>query len=160
MKKAITSLKETICKLWNNVQNNVPFISLELAVVVIGVFLIFYSIFYSPTFKNPVNIPNAVTGFATMTGILSAFTGFWINHLYANSDDKIKEWLNPRIGVIVFVVGLSLLCILGSLTSLVYRDAETAMKTAVFGTYLIFLVELEVVFLTVYKAFWKKNWKE
>ena len=101
--------------------------------------------------------PNAVTGFATMTGILSAFTGFWLTHLYTTSNDKTKEWLAKRIAIIVFVIGLSLMSVLGSLSELVFGSGESATQRAIFGTDLVLLADLEVVFMTMYKAFWKRE---
>jgi predicted signal transduction protein with EAL and GGDEF domain len=136
--------------------SNVPFASFELALIAIAV-VMFLSLRSYGSLTHPEYVSNAVTGCATMTGVLSAFTGFWLTHIYTNTNAKTKEWLTKRIAIIVVMIGFSLLVILGSLNELVYGNTEIAMQRAIFGTSLILLVDLEVVFMALYKALWKKE---
>lgn len=128
----------------------------EIAMVVVGIILCIAS--FSPRpLEQPEYVPNVVAGCATLSGILAAFTGFWLTHIYSNASEQTKKWLSKRIAVVVPLIGFSLTVVLGGLNGLVYDTAEIALRRALFGTDLILLVDFEVSFMTFYRGFGKKD---
>lgn len=97
-------------------------------------------------------VPNAVTAYTTMTGILTAFVGFWLTHVYSNlKDPETRKWMSKRIKAIVLVVSIGLLFVMISLSDLVYGHLESAHKTALFGTGLVLLAFIEVIFIVAFR---------
>ena len=89
----------------------------EIAMVVVGIILCIAS--FSPRpLEQPEYVPNVVAGCATLSGILAAFTGFWLTHIYSNASEQTKKWLSKRIAVVVPLIGFSLTVVLGGLTGL------------------------------------------
>jgi uncharacterized membrane protein len=130
----------------------------EGALVVLGIlFCAAFAVTPSVPLDHPEYVPNAVTGLTTLSGILAAFSGFWLIHIYSTALEQTKKWLSKRIAVIVPLIGLCLLAISGSLSELVYGTLESAMQRASFALLLMVLVDFEICFMTVYKAFGKSD---
>ena len=104
---------------------------------------------------HPEYVPNAVTGFATASGVLAAFTGFWLTHIYGNASQQTKKWLLKRIAVLVPLIGFCLLIVFGGLYQLVFGSIEQAMAEASLGTALLIVVDFEVSYMTFYRGFSK-----
>jgi len=120
---------------------------LEISWIIFGVILLFGISANPPPPENNF-VPDAVTAYITMAGILTAFIGFWLTHAYSNlKDEEIKKWMSKRIKVIVLVVGLGLVFVMGALGDLVYERLESAYKTALFGTGMIVLAVGEIMFI-------------
>lgn len=100
---------------------------------------------------NTIYIPNAVTGLATLSGILVVSIGFWLNYIMQGKTDFEEKWLGKRILVIVLLIALGLVLILDSVVGLVRKSLFESYTFAIFGTFIIILVLLEVIFLVVWK---------
>jgi len=120
---------------------------LEIFWIIVGVISLFGISANRPPPENNF-VPDAVTAYITMAGILTAFIGFWLTHAYSNlKDEETKKWMSKRIKVIVFVVGLGLIFVMGALGDLAYGRLESAYKTALFGTAMITLAVGEIMFI-------------
>jgi len=124
---------------------------LEIFWIIFGVLLLFL-VSANPPPPEINFVPNAVTAFTTMAGILTTFIGFWLTHAYSNlKDEETKKWMSKRIKAIVSVVGFGLIFVMMSLSDLVYGRLESAYKTALFGTGIILLALGEIMFIIVFR---------
>ena len=124
---------------------------IEIFLIIFSVLLLFGVLTNPPPPENNF-VPNAVTAFTTMAGILTAFIGFWLTHAYSNlKDEETKKWMSKRIKAIVFVVGFGLIFIMLSFNDLVYGRLESAHKTALFGTGIILIALMEIMFIIVFR---------
>lgn len=123
----------------------------EIFWIIFGVLLLFLVSASPPPPENNF-VPDAVTAFTTMAGVLTAFIGFWLTHAYSNLKDvETKKWMSKRIKAIVLVVGVGLIFVMGSFTDLVYGKLESAHKTALFGTAIIVLALVEIMFIIAFR---------
>ncbi len=106
---------------------------------------------FNPPIKNPDYVPNAITGLATMSGIMTAFTGYLITYIIERLTDTPKEWLSKRIIVVVFSMGIGLLFVMIGLSQLVFGSMETAYYGTMFGTILVILPFFEIMFMVIVK---------
>lgn len=124
---------------------------IEIFWIIFGVLLLFLISTNPPPPENNF-VPNAVTAFTTMAGVLTAFIGFWLTHAYSNlKDEETKRWMSKRIKAIVLVVGVGLIFLMGSFSDLVYGRLESAYKTALFGTGIIVLALAEIMFIIAFR---------
>jgi hypothetical protein len=128
----------------------------EVAMIITGIIMAL-SQFQSRPIISPQYLPNAVTGFATLTGALAAFTGFWLTQIYTNTPEQTKKWLTKRIAIIVPIIGFSLFLVGGGINQLVYGSLEKAVNFSSSGLSVIVVVDLEVSFMTFYRGFSKKE---
>lgn len=129
---------------------------IEVFLIVLGVLLAFMVSANPPPPENNF-VPNAVTAYTTMAGILTAFIGFWLSHVYSNLEDpETRKWVSKRIKAIVLVVSFGLLFVMMSFQDLVYGRLESAHKTALFGTGLVLLAFAEIIFIVTFREEFKK----
>lgn len=116
----------------------------------ISIFLVIvFSTPFRPQLKNLNFVSDAINGFVTMSGILTAFTGYLITHLIPRLKDTPKKWIGKRIAVIIVAIAFGLVFVMLGLAGLVFGSLEGAYNTALFGTFLIILVFFEVMFMVV-----------
>jgi protein-S-isoprenylcysteine O-methyltransferase Ste14 len=126
------------------------------------VWIIFGVLLLSLVLTNPpppeINfVPSAVTAFTTFAGILTAFIGFWLTHAYSNlKDEETKKWMSKRIKAIVVVVVIGLIFVMMSFNALVYGWLESAHKTALFGTGIILLALVEIMFIIAFREWFEE----
>ena len=124
---------------------------IEIGLIIFGVLLPFLVSANPPPPENNF-VPNAVTAFTTMAGILTAFIGFWLTHAYSNlKGEETKKWMSKRIKAIVLVVGFGLIFVMMSFNDLVYGRLESAYKTALFGTGIIVVAFMEIIFIIAFR---------
>jgi len=128
---------------------------IEILLIIIGVLLPFGAIF--PPLPEDNFVPNAVTAFTTMAGVLAAFIGFWLTYFYTNlKDEETKKWMSKRIKVIVVVVCFGLGVVMLSFRDLAYGHLETAYKTATFGTFMVLMSLWEIMFIIAFRNKFKE----
>jgi len=118
---------------------------------------VFFVLFGTSPIEKPQYVPNFVTGCTTLSGILSAFTGFWLSHIYSDSSEKTKKWLSKRIAFLVFLIGFSLISVFGGSNELLYGTVEASVRDVNLGMVLVLLVDFEVCFMTLYRGFGNKE---
>lgn len=124
---------------------------IEIFLIIFGIVMLFLIPNNPPPPENNF-VPNAVTGYTTMAGILTAFIGFWLTHAYSNiKNEETKKWMSKRVKAIVVVVGFGLLFIGGSFLDLVYGRLESAYKTALFGIAIIVVAFMEIMFIIAFR---------
>jgi amino acid transporter len=129
---------------------------IEVFLVVLGFLMVFLVPASPPTPDNNF-VPNAVTAYTTLAGILTAFIGFWLTHAYSNLEDgETRKWMRRRMKATVLTVCFGLLFVMMSFNDLVYGRLESAHKTALFGTGLVLLAFAEVVFIVAFREEFKK----
>jgi len=124
---------------------------LEITYIMFGIILLPLILLNPPPPENNF-VPNAVTAFTTMAGIITAFIGFWLTHAYSNvKDEETKKWMSKRIKVIVYVVSVGLVFVMGSSNCLVYGWLESAHKLALFGTGIILVALMEIMSIIAFR---------
>jgi hypothetical protein len=129
----------------------------EIALIIVGIFFTLFIIFDNSPLEQPQYVSNFVTGCTTLSGILAAFTGFWLAHIYSNASEQTKKWLSKRIAVVVPLIGMSLISVLGGSNELLYGTVEAAVRDMNLGISLILMVDFEVCFMTLYRGFGDKE---
>lgn len=103
-------------------------------------------------------VPQAVTGLATVSGILVASIGFWLNHSLKDVETVPKKWLSVRFIVIILVILFGILSVVGSLTNLVYGDLNNSYHFSILGVSLIVMVLFEIMFFNLYMELHRLGW--
>jgi len=123
----------------------------EIFWIIFGILLLFMVLTNPLPLENNF-VPNAVTGFTTMAGILAAFIGFWLTHAYSNLKDKeSRKWMGRRIKAIVIAVSLGLLFVVGASNDLAHGNLQGAYEFAMLGTTIIVVVLIEIMFIIVFR---------
>ncbi len=114
-----------------------------------GGILIFFSIFvvmlsiYNPQYEMS-NVPIAVGGLTTTSGILVAFVGFSLTHAYSSHDNyQFRRWFKRRVTIIVFPIVIGLMFIAFAYLCLVQNQLAISFKFAMTGFFMILAVLLE-----------------
>lgn len=94
---------------------------------------------------NPTFVPSAVTGLTTVSGILTAFIGFWLSNEGKPADAYTKRVMAWRTIAVISILLFSLLLVVSGLAYLVYGSVESAFKLSICGTLFIMLVALDVI---------------
>ena len=110
-----------------------------------------FGIPFNPPLENPDFVPSAVNGLATMSGILTAFTGYLLTYLIPRIPDTPKAWISKRIIAILFAMFCGLLGVILGLSQLVFGSLEGSYNSALYGTFLIFVASFEVFFMVLFK---------
>jgi hypothetical protein len=98
-------------------------------------------------------IPNAVTGFTTLSGILTAFVGFWVARQHENpGDEETRKWMQERSITMITVIVVGLLIVAGGLSSLVYQSLEFALQLSILGTLMIIWAASDVLFFQIFAS--------
>jgi hypothetical protein len=97
-------------------------------------------------------IPSAVTGFTTLSGILTAFVGFWLSRQENPGDDETRKWMQERSVTIILVLVMGLLLVAGGLSSLVYQSLAFAFQLSILGTLIIIWAVFDVLFFQVFTS--------
>ena len=118
-------------------------------ILVLLFFVILFGISSNPPPENPEFVPDAVNGIATVSGILTAFTGYLISFIIPNLPDTPKKWLSLRIISVIIILAFGLLFVMIGFSELVFGSMEGAYKSALFGTSLTLLAFFEVMFMVV-----------
>jgi len=105
----------------------------------------------NPPPENPNFVPNAINGLATISGILTAFTGYLITYIIPRIPDTPKIWIGKRIAVILCSIAFGLLFVIGGLTELVYGSMKESYISALFGTMWLTIVFFEVMFMVAFR---------
>ena len=120
----------------------------EFVFVMLGLFVLGFIDTLTPP-ENLGFVPNAITGLTTLSGILTALTGFWLTHLYQNNAEPDKNWLKVRLVLSMFLLFISLASVMGALMRLAYAEVWLAYKYSIGGTIVILLLFADVFLLTV-----------
>lgn len=114
--------------------------------------IIFLLLVASAGIFNQSNVPNVVTGLAAVAGILTAFVGFWIVHLYSQETDfGNKLFLFRRmVGMISVLFGGLFFVILGLVLMAVTSTLLVSFVFSVIGITIIVLVAVDVLLLLNY----------
>jgi len=123
------------------------------------IILFFYFLLIAPLFgSDPAvfdekYVPNVVTGLATVAGILTAFVGFWIAHIYSNFEIKSKKFLFSRMTKMVAILFFGLLIVVFGLSTMVYGNPRASYAISLLGTAVTILVSIDVLVLLYYRGF-------
>ena len=123
---------------------------IEAFLVVLFLVLTFSSL-SNPTLENPDFVPNAVNGLATMSGIMTAFTGYLLTYLIPRIPDTPKAWISKRIIAVLISMIVGLLSVILGLSELVFGSLKESYNSALYGTFLIFVASFEVFFMVLFK---------
>ncbi|MDR2203621.1 MAG: hypothetical protein LBE76_04920 [Nitrososphaerota archaeon] len=93
---------------------------------------------------NLTYVPSAVTGFTTISGIIIAFIGLLISHIYTQERTDRKIWTKYRFLMVIATVFMSMVFVIGGLVKLAEGNLILAYKLASIG---ILSTSLNVVFL-------------
>lgn len=124
------------------------FIYFDIAFIIIGSLLVI-TVLSLPTVHTEF-VPQAVTGLATVSGILVATIGFWLNHSLKDVETLPKKWLSVRFIVIILVILFGIISVVGSLTNMVYGDLNSSYHFSILGVSLIVMVLFEIMFFNFY----------
>ena len=109
--------------------------------------------------EMPLNLPHLSTiilGLAIISGILTAFAGFWLAYIYIDSEQSIKKWMKKRliaIALLIFLVGASAI---GGVSHLVNGNLQSAYRYTIIGTLTILFTLLDTLFFIVLHGFSEK----
>ena len=115
--------------------------------------MLIFALPLNPPPENPQFIPDAMSGFATISGVLSALTGYLITYIIGHRGDTPKAWLSRRITIVIVVIAFGLLLVLSGFSQLVFGNIEQAYNIALVGTLLLILVFLEVMSMVFLREF-------
>jgi hypothetical protein len=120
-------------------------------VIVLSVFLVIFVLFPGDQ-NHPEFIPNAISGLTTMSGILTAFVGYWLVHFFNSTDGKNKILFKRRLVVIIISIFIGLLAVVSSSLYLVYENSEGAFTLAISGLAIILctVIEIFLIILALY----------
>ena len=110
-------------------------------------------------FSNPNFVPTAIACFTTISGILTAFVGYWLSRQINKKKPIMESIKETRILFILILMFGGLLLNVLSIDTLVYGTVERSYFLAFFGTWLVILSVLEVLFLPLLVNFIFKNKK-
>src|SRR4030067_2250745 len=82
-------------------------------------------------------IPSAVTGFPTLSGILTAFVGFWVSRQGTPADEKTRKWMQEREVTIILIITSGLLLVAGGLSFLGFQSLTFAFPLSILGTLMV-----------------------
>ena len=97
-------------------------------------------------------IPNAITGFTTLSGILTALAGYWLSREEKPSDKKMRKLAKERALTIISALVIGLLLVAGGLSSLVYRPPLFAFDLSVLGTLIILWAVFDIMFYQLFSS--------
>ena len=97
-------------------------------------------------------VPTAITGLTTLSGILTAFVGFWLSRQENPEDEETRKWMKERSVTIILILVIGLLLVAGGLTSLVYQTLAFAFNVTLLGTLMIVWVVFDVLFFQVFTS--------
>lgn len=117
----------------------------------VAMFLLTFVIFSNPPPKNPNFVPNAVNGLVTISGIMTALIGYLITYLIPRIPDTPKVWIGKRITVVLLSIAFGLLFVINGLHELVVGSMDGSYKSALFGTILLILTFVEVMFMVTFR---------
>jgi len=107
-------------------------------------------ILFNVKIDKPEYVPNAVSGLATMSGILTAFIGFWFTFVFSHASEQSKKfiggWRGYRLVALVIALFIGLVSVIGGLSSLV-QENYNAFQITLAGTGIILTVLFDVAFL-------------
>jgi ABC-type Fe3+-siderophore transport system permease subunit len=92
-------------------------------------------------------VPNVVTGFTTISGIIIAFIGLLISNRYTQKQADQQIWTKNRFLGIIAAVFLSIVLVISGLFMLANGDLALAYKLSSMGTALIFWLLFDVAML-------------
>jgi hypothetical protein len=119
------------------------------AVLVVLFFVGIFGIPSNPPPENPDFVPNAVNGLVTMSGIMTALTGYLITYIIPRLQTTPKLWISKRIIVVLCSIALGLCFVVSGLSDLVFGSMEGSYEWALFGTFLLMLAFFEVMFMVI-----------
>lgn len=132
------------------------FIYFDIAFIIIGCLMVISTLSFPAVHTE--FVPQAVTGLATVSGILVASIGFWLNHSLKDVETVPKKWLSVRFIVIILVILFGILSVVGSLTNLVYGDLNNSYHFSILGVSLIVMVLFEIMFFNLYMELHRLGW--
>ena len=112
-------------------------------------FIGIYMIYFGSQPKSYTYVPNVITGLSTLSGIITAFSIFWITYSQSNKSKKFKEHMQTRLLLIVGGIGGGLLWIWISYIDLLYSRLDIAWKENLFGSYIIVIAFIELIYLSI-----------
>jgi hypothetical protein len=111
--------------------------------------LVFSSVIIISVLVNPVqyglnNVPVAVSGLTTISGILVGFAGFSLTHAYSSHDNyQFRRWFKKRVTVLVLPIVLGFMFIAFAYFSLVQNNLELSFRFAAAGLFTILSILIE-----------------
>ena len=100
-------------------------------------FLVVMFLVYTPQYEMS-NVPIAVSGLTTISGILVAFVGFSLTHAYSSHDNyQFRRWFKRRVTIITLPVIIGLMFIASAYICLVQNQLSLSFKFASTGFFLI-----------------------
>lgn len=128
----------------------------EVIIIIVGSLWIIYAIFFASTPSTMTYVPNVITSFATLSGILTAFIGFWLTQTYLSTKKVAeKKWIRARIKVIAIIIAYGQILIWISITRLLYEEFEYALIFGYSGTGLTMLSLIEVIYILAFREIWR-----
>jgi hypothetical protein len=92
-------------------------------------------------------VPNAVTGFTTISGIIIAFVGLLVFHMYTQERADRKIWTNMRFLMVIATVFASIMFVIGGLVQLANGELIWAYNLASIGTISTFFLFFDVAIM-------------
>jgi len=121
------------------------------AFLVVFSLVVCLSIPFNPSYENPDTVPDAVSGLVTMSGIMTAFTGYLLTYLIPRIPDTPKAWISKRIIAVLISMIVGLLSVILGLSELVFGSLKESYNSALFGTFLLMVASFEVFFMVLFR---------
>ena len=116
--------------------------------LVIGFFFVFLSVAvtYAPIYTDKF-MGNIITGFATISGILTAFVGFWFSYILHSLEGNVKNEIKRKMPRLITILFTGLLSVILGLSMMIGEWSRGVYVISLFGVALTVFASMDVLII-------------